>query len=188
LSTSSTHSALIVIVCGEAGKDYVNKLITKFGPTKYRFMVMLYDTSDWSQMAWLSDVIIIRFPKQMKWWYIKRFVTPELVDSYEYVGIFDEDVGFELLFLRLFVDRTLMYVVGVPFNMHRVQNFDIDGYLDVMRNYNIALSQPGIDPTSTRWTWPVTLQQKCDQHGLLHAPLIAVRAYKLISAVLKSFL
>jgi hypothetical protein len=86
--------ALIVIVCGELGKKYVNDMVEQFGVKAYRFMLMHYDNSNWSSFPWYQDVISIRFPQQMKWWFIKRFVTPELVESYDYIGIFDEDVGY----------------------------------------------------------------------------------------------
>jgi hypothetical protein len=95
--------ALIVIICGESGKTHVPALVEKFGVLQYRFMLMHYDSSDWSGYPWYNDVISIRFPKQMKWWYVKRFVTPEMMDSYDYLGVFDEDVGFVLGILALYM-------------------------------------------------------------------------------------
>jgi hypothetical protein len=57
-------------------------------------MLLHYDMSDWSQFPWYEHVISIRFPGQMKWWYVKRFVTPEMAESYDYIAVFDDDVGF----------------------------------------------------------------------------------------------
>jgi hypothetical protein len=84
----------MVIIAGESGKTYVDEMIKQFGVDKHRFMLFHYDESDWSKFPWYNKVISIRFPGQMKWWYVKRFVVPEVVAPYEYIGFWDEDVAY----------------------------------------------------------------------------------------------
>jgi hypothetical protein len=66
----------------------------------------------------------------MKWWYIKRFVTPAIVDAYEYIWIFDEDVVLDEL--------------------------DPAGYLDIVRKHNIHISQAAAHKDSVRSVHKVT--------------------------------
>jgi hypothetical protein len=44
--------------------------------------------------------------------------------------------------------------------MNSVDEFDLEGYLDIMRDYNISMSQPGLRAESSKLYWPVTRQNK----------------------------
>jgi hypothetical protein len=71
----------------------------------------------------------------MKWWYIKRFVTPALVDAYEYVWFFDEDVV--------------------------LNELDPPGYLEFIKKHNIHLSQAAAHKDSERSNHKVTFTPAC---------------------------
>ena len=70
-------------------------MVVKFDPVKTRIMLCIYDGASYAEYPWYKNVVTISMYGQMKWWYIKRFITPSLVDAYDYVGIFDEDARYE---------------------------------------------------------------------------------------------
>ena len=52
---------------------------------------MLHDTSDWSNHAGFQTFIWIRAVNQVRFWYIKRFLPPQVLRAYRYVWILDDD-------------------------------------------------------------------------------------------------
>lgn len=109
--------SLVTIPVGLKGKDAVNNIIQKLGFDKYTFMLFQYDKSDWTSSApWADKVIRIQYPHQMKWWYLKRFVTPQALDNFEYLISLDDDVALD--------------------------NIDMDKMIAIFRRHNIDLGQP----------------------------------------------
>ncbi|KAK3002860.1 hypothetical protein RJ639_018126, partial [Escallonia herrerae] len=51
--------------------------------------------TDWEQFEWSQRAIHISTRKQTKWWYAKRFLHPDIAALYEYIFIWDEDLGVE---------------------------------------------------------------------------------------------
>ncbi|XP_021766467.1 uncharacterized protein LOC110730934 [Chenopodium quinoa] len=62
-------------------------------------------------------------------WYAKRFLHPDIVAPYDYIFIWDEDLG--------------------------VDNFDSEKYVDLVKKHGLEISQPGVDPNSP-FTWQMT--------------------------------
>lgn len=73
-------------------------------------------------------------PGQMKWWYMKRFVTPQIAETYEYIYAVDEDSN--------------------PDEM------DVPEFVETLRRHNISIGQPALSPNSGSINHPVTKQQK----------------------------
>ncbi|KAL6513207.1 hypothetical protein OROGR_020693 [Orobanche gracilis] len=63
------------------------------------FVVMLfhYDgvVDEWRDLEWSNRAIHVSAPKQTKWWFAKRFLHPDIVAEYEYIFLWDEDLGVE---------------------------------------------------------------------------------------------
>lgn len=60
-------------------------------------VLLVYDASDWRDVAAATQATVVRAPGQMKWWYVKRFLHPDLVPGaadggYSHVVVLDEDV------------------------------------------------------------------------------------------------
>ncbi|GJV03151.1 hypothetical protein Tco_1336720, partial [Tanacetum coccineum] len=52
-------------------------------------------TSEWSEFEWSKRAIHITAHKQSKWWYAKRFLHPYIMAPYDYIFIWDEDLGLD---------------------------------------------------------------------------------------------
>eukprot|EP01112_Ceratiomyxa_fruticulosa_P013652 TRINITY_DN384_c1_g2_i1.p1 TRINITY_DN384_c1_g2~~TRINITY_DN384_c1_g2_i1.p1 ORF type:complete len:430 (-),score=58.77 TRINITY_DN384_c1_g2_i1:47-1336(-) len=110
------YKSLLVCTTGESGKKLLNKLVEKFGLEHFSYVIFLYDKSNWQEFSWYDKVIWIRASRQVKFWYIQRFITPELVRQYEFLWIIDDDVG--------------------------VEQIDPLDYERIMRKYDLQYSQP----------------------------------------------
>ncbi|RVW86652.1 hypothetical protein CK203_039816 [Vitis vinifera] len=62
-------------------------------------------------------------------WYAKRFLHPDIVAPYDYIFIWDEDLG--------------------------VEHFNAEEYIRLMRKYGLEISQPGLEPNKGL-TWQMT--------------------------------
>ncbi|XP_022132253.1 uncharacterized protein LOC111005152 isoform X2 [Momordica charantia] len=97
------------------------------------FVILLfhYDgrTSEWDEFEWSKRAIHVSARKQAKWWYAKRFLHPDIVAPYDYIFIWDEDLGLD--------------------------HFDADEYVKLVRKYGLEISQPGLQP-SKGLTWRMT--------------------------------
>ncbi|XP_058227326.1 uncharacterized protein LOC131335827 [Rhododendron vialii] len=111
---------LLALAVGYKQKDIVNEIIRKFSGN-FSIVLFHYDgrTSDWDQFEWSHRAIHISARKQAKWWYAKRFLHPNIVSKYEYIFIWDEDLG--------------------------VQHFNAEEYLKLVKKHGLEISQPGVE-------------------------------------------
>ena len=96
-TTSPHQRGLLTIPIGKKSVAIVNGTIYNFlNSGAGRVLLFAYDKFDWSGQTWYSDerVILVRHLKQMKWWFIKRFVTPLTVEAYDYLWLSDDDASF----------------------------------------------------------------------------------------------
>ncbi|KAL6520205.1 hypothetical protein OROMI_032385 [Orobanche minor] len=68
-----------------------------------------------------------------EWWYAKRFLHPDIVAPYDYIFIWDEDVG--------------------------IDNFDAEEYIKLVTKHGLDISQPGLSPDSAT-TWKMTQRRE----------------------------
>ncbi|KAK7260657.1 hypothetical protein RIF29_26896 [Crotalaria pallida] len=121
---------LVTFTVGIDQKDNIDAAIKKFSEN-FTIVLFHYDgrVSEWEQFEWSKQAIHISVSKQTKWWYAKRFLHPDIVAPYDYIFIWDEDLGTE--------------------------HFDAEEYLKLVRKYGLEISQPGVDPSSSI-TWQMT--------------------------------
>ncbi|KAL0694355.1 hypothetical protein Bca4012_061535 [Brassica carinata] len=69
----------------------------RFSEDLFTLVLFHYDgrTTEWDQYEWSKRAIHVSVPKQTKWWYAKRFLHPDIVAPYDYIFIWDEDLGLE---------------------------------------------------------------------------------------------
>ncbi|XP_073154513.1 uncharacterized protein [Henckelia pumila] len=108
----------------------VNKLTEDF-----TILLFHYDgrTSEWSEFEWSKRAIHVSVQRQAKWWYAKRFLHPDIVAPYDYIFIWDEDLGLE--------------------------NFDPEEYIRLVKKHGLDISQPGLSPGSGM-TWQMTRKRE----------------------------
>ncbi|XP_024017095.1 uncharacterized protein LOC21391431 [Morus notabilis] len=121
---------LVTFTVGLDQKNNIDASVKKFSED---FMIMLfhYDgrVSEWDQFEWSKNAIHVSVKKQTKWWYAKRFLHPDIVASYEYIFIWDEDLG--------------------------VEHFNGNKYIELVKKHGLEISQPGLEPNNGL-TWQMT--------------------------------
>ncbi|CAN8247250.1 unnamed protein product [Cochlearia groenlandica] len=123
-----THVLVIICICFFAG--YTQIVFLQFSED-FQILLFHYDgrTTEWDQFEWSKSAIHISTRKQTKWWYAKRFLHPDVVSAYEYIFIWDEDLG--------------------------VEHFNADKYIQLVKKHGLEISQPGLEPNNGL-TWEMT--------------------------------
>uniref|UniRef100_A0A0E0Q2V8 Uncharacterized protein n=1 Tax=Oryza rufipogon TaxID=4529 RepID=A0A0E0Q2V8_ORYRU len=138
---ASGKQYLLTMSVGYTEKANVNATIHKLSD-KFDIVLFHYDgrTSEWEEFEWSKKVVHVSARKQAKWWFAKRFLHPSIVAAYEYVFVWDEDLG--------------------------VDNFTAEEYISIVRKHALDISQPGLDGTKGRRQYPVTVRRPSgDMHN-----------------------
>ncbi|KAI7747366.1 hypothetical protein M8C21_018636 [Ambrosia artemisiifolia] len=117
----STHNLLAVPV-GLKQKRNVNTIVQK--------------VDGWRDLNWHDKVIHIVAQNQTKW-FAKRFLHPSAVSIYDYIFLWDEDLG--------------------------VQHFNPRRYLNIVKAEGFEISQPALDPNSTDIHHRITIRKKTNK-------------------------
>ncbi|XVF60198.1 hypothetical protein PTKIN_Ptkin08bG0025200 [Pterospermum kingtungense] len=122
---------LVTFTVGYNQKNNIDAAVKKFSEN-FTIVLFHYDglTTEWEEFEWSKRVIHVSARKQTKWWYAKRFLHPDIVAPYEYIFMWDEDLG--------------------------VEHFDAEEYIKLVRKHGLEISQPGLDPNSGGLTWAMT--------------------------------
>ncbi|XP_004291706.1 PREDICTED: uncharacterized protein LOC101295012 isoform X1 [Fragaria vesca subsp. vesca] len=121
---------LVTFTVGINQKKNIDAAVKKFSED-FTILLFHYDgrTSEWDEFEWSKKAIHVSAKRQAKWWYAKRFLHPDVVSAYEYIFIWDEDLG--------------------------VENFNADKYIELVKKYGLEISQPGLEPNNGL-TWEMT--------------------------------
>ncbi|XAR59127.1 hypothetical protein NMG60_11014785 [Bertholletia excelsa] len=124
VNVSRTHN-LLAIPVGIKQKSNVDTIVQKFLAENFTIMLFHYDgnVDGWSDLEWNKKAIHIVAENQTKWWFAKRFLHPSVVSIYDYIFLWDEDLG--------------------------VENFHPGRYLKIVKSEGLEISQPALDPNST---------------------------------------
>ncbi|KAJ4703407.1 Lysine ketoglutarate reductase trans-splicing-like protein (DUF707) [Melia azedarach] len=124
VSVSRNHN-LLAIPVGIKLKENVDAIVQKFLPENFTVILFHYDgnVNGWRDLDWSHKAIHIAAQNQTKWWFAKRFLHPDVVANYDYIFLWDEDLG--------------------------VENFDPRRYLQIVKSEGFEISQPALDPNST---------------------------------------
>ncbi|XP_076940417.1 uncharacterized protein LOC143609588 [Bidens hawaiensis] len=122
---------LVTFTVGQNQKPNIDKAVKKFSEN-FTILLFHYDgkTTEWDEFEWSKRAIHISVAKQTKWWYAKRFLHPDIVVPYDFIFIWDEDLG--------------------------VDHFDAEEYIKLVRKHGLEISQPGLDRSSRGLTWQMT--------------------------------
>ncbi|CAL9072446.1 uncharacterized protein LOC135635631 [Musa acuminata AAA Group] len=120
--TGGSYSALLAMAVGISQKENVDSVVRKFLQENCSIILFHYDgnVDGWRDLEWNSKAIHIVAYNQTKWWFAKRFLHPDIVFFYDYLFLWDEDLG--------------------------VENFHPGRYLQVMSSEGLEISQPALDP------------------------------------------
>ncbi|KAK9673463.1 hypothetical protein RND81_12G169200 [Saponaria officinalis] len=95
--------------------------LPKFLSSGFTVMLFHYDgvVDEWKSFGWNDQVIHVSAINQTKWWFAKRFLHPDVVAAYDYVFLWDEDLG--------------------------VENFHPARYISIVKEEGLEISQPALD-------------------------------------------
>ncbi|KAM7530699.1 hypothetical protein LguiB_034109 [Lonicera macranthoides] len=137
-SVVSPHN-LLAIPVGIKQKHNVDAIARKFVPENFTIILFHYDghMDGWSDLEWSNKAIHVIGQNQTKWWFAKRFLHPAIVSAYDYIFLWDEDLG--------------------------VKNFNPKRYLEIMKSEGLEISQPALDPNSTGIHHRITVRSKTNK-------------------------
>ncbi|KAI7983655.1 hypothetical protein LOK49_LG15G01641 [Camellia lanceoleosa] len=121
---------LVTFTVGWDQRNNINAAINKFSED-FQILLFHYDgrTSEWDEFEWSQRAIHVSVRKQTKWWYAKRFLHPDIVAAYDYIFIWDEDLG--------------------------VEHFNGEKFIQLVKKHGLEISQPGLEPNNGL-TWQMT--------------------------------
>ncbi|PWA96961.1 hypothetical protein CTI12_AA034280 [Artemisia annua] len=121
---------LVTFTVGWDQRDNIDAAVKKFSED-FQIVLFHYDgrTTEWDQYEWSKQAIHVSVSRQTKWWYAKRFMHPDIVSAYDYIFIWDEDLG--------------------------VEHFNGDAYIQLVKKHGLEISQPGLE-RNNRTTWEMT--------------------------------
>ncbi|KAF7121478.1 hypothetical protein RHSIM_Rhsim13G0175300 [Rhododendron simsii] len=127
---------LLAIPVGIKQKRNVDAIVQKFLADRFTIMLLHYDANvdGWFDLEWSKKAIHIVAPNQTKWWFAKRFLHPDVVSIYDYIFLWDEDLG--------------------------VENFHPGRYLKIVKSERLEISQPALDQNSTGIHHKITVRKK----------------------------
>ncbi|CAH8381656.1 unnamed protein product [Eruca vesicaria subsp. sativa] len=126
---------LVTFTVGYKQRQNIDACVKKFSDN-FTIVLFHYDgiTSEWDdEFEWSENVIHISVKKQTKWWYAKRFLHPDIVARYDYIFMWDEDLG--------------------------VDHFDAEEYIHMVKKHGLEISQPALDPEKV-CTWQITKRRE----------------------------
>ncbi|BFI22654.1 hypothetical protein MPTK1_8g14523 [Marchantia polymorpha subsp. ruderalis] len=130
---------LLAMAVGIKQKSNVDKIIQKFPADNFTIMLFHYDgqVDAWMDMEWSPQAIHVMAANQTKWWYAKRFLHPDIVARYNYIFLWDEDLGVEV--------------------------FHADRYLNIMEDEGLEISQPALASSSSEVHHILTVRQPTER-------------------------
>ncbi|XP_074272156.1 uncharacterized protein LOC141596047 isoform X2 [Silene latifolia] len=133
---ASSNQNLLAIAAGIKQKKNVDSIVQKFLAENFTIMLFHYDgkTNGWWDLDWSNKAIHVTAYNQTKWWFAKRFLHPDVVSIYDYIFLWDEDLG--------------------------VDNFHPGRYLKIVKSEKLHISQPALDPNSTEIHHRITIRKK----------------------------
>ncbi|XP_057782861.1 uncharacterized protein LOC131000798 isoform X2 [Salvia miltiorrhiza] len=118
---SKSPMNLLAIAVGIKQKKNVNEIVNKFQLADFAIMLFHYDgnVDGWRDLEWSNSAVHVSAVNQTKWWFAKRFLHPDIVAAYDYIFLWDEDLG--------------------------VEHFHVGRYLSIIKKEGLQISQPAID-------------------------------------------
>ncbi|KAF7099781.1 hypothetical protein CFC21_101375 [Triticum aestivum] len=132
---------LLTMAVGYKERANVNATVQKFSDN-FDVVLFHYDghTTEWDdEFQWSKEAVHVSARKQTKWWFAKRFLHPSIVAPYDYVFLWDEDLG--------------------------VDNFTAEAYIEIVKKHGLEISQPGLDATKGHKAYDVSVKRNSgDMH------------------------
>ncbi|PIN03936.1 hypothetical protein CDL12_23533 [Handroanthus impetiginosus] len=135
-NNNSKHTSLLAVAVGIKQKTLVNQIVEKFLADGFVVMLFHYDgiVDEWHDLDWSHKVIHLSARNQTKWWFAKRFLHPDIVAEYDYIFLWDEDLGLE--------------------------NFHPKRYLSIIKEEGLEISQPALEASKSEVHHHITIRRR----------------------------
>ncbi|KAL7748985.1 hypothetical protein RI367_005634 [Sorochytrium milnesiophthora] len=117
------RAGVLAIMASKASQKQVNVIVSRFPPEHFTIVLFITDNSVWTDYAWFADAVAIRAASQAKYWFAKRYLTPDIVQDYDYVWVWDSDATID-------------------------KSFDPLAFVDLLKQHNIHFAQPALSASS----------------------------------------
>ncbi|KNE69026.1 hypothetical protein AMAG_13902 [Allomyces macrogynus ATCC 38327] len=84
---------LLAVPVGLKSKKAMRPILELFDKEGFDIILFHYDDASWADVPGYDRWTAVRALRQTKYWYAKRFLTPLVVDNYDYLFLWDDDVG-----------------------------------------------------------------------------------------------
>ncbi len=81
---------LYFVAAGEKYKHLVEKVVERFGHDDFDYLIIVHDGSQWNESVFEKCQII--HDTGFYHYFVKKYVTPELVEKYDYLFLWDDDL------------------------------------------------------------------------------------------------
>ncbi|XP_020599402.1 uncharacterized protein LOC110038830 isoform X2 [Phalaenopsis equestris] len=131
-----SSKSLLAIAVGVKQKKVVDEIVKKFYASNFAVMLFHYDGSvdEWRDLDWSDSVLHVSAINQTKWWFAKRFLHPDIVAEYNYIFLWDEDLG--------------------------VENFNPKRYISIIEKEGLEISQPALDASKSQVHYQITVRMR----------------------------
>jgi hypothetical protein len=98
----STSKSLVLTFWSEKSKQKwtAQNILSAFPSDSFDHVVFLHDNSTWHSHPGFADFIWIRAQGQIRLWFISRFLSPSILNSYKYIWTIDDDVLLDFIPLQ----------------------------------------------------------------------------------------
>ena len=89
----STNKSLVVTFWGRRSKDtwISTNILSAYPLPSFDHIVFVYDNSSWHTHPAYKHCIWIHVDGQLRFWFLKRFISPTMIKSYAFLWIIDDD-------------------------------------------------------------------------------------------------
>jgi len=120
MGVSAAMKSLVVCPVGKAGKEFVRKIVERFGHDSFDFLLLVYDDTCFDEDCF-ADCTVVHDERPL-FWRLQKRVTPDLCRPYEYVFIWMDDLD--------------------------VLDFHPQNFLRILRTHHIEVGHPALSPDS----------------------------------------
>lgn len=105
---------------GKDGKNYLTKIINEFGHDDFDYIIFTFDGVSLEEE--IFDKCTVISEKGRRWYFMKKYVTPALVNQYKYVFIWPDDID--------------------------IENFSYSNFINVIKRNRLQVVQPALTEQS----------------------------------------
>ncbi|KAG8380297.1 hypothetical protein BUALT_Bualt06G0001000 [Buddleja alternifolia] len=141
---ANSSRSLFAAAVGIKQKENVDKIVRKFLESNFIVMLFHYDgiVDEWKEFEWSNSAIHVSADNQTKWWFAKRFLHPDIVAMYDYIFLWDEDLG--------------------------VEHFHPERYLSIVKEEGFEISQPALEIGQSEVHHLITARRRSKVHRRIY--------------------